>query len=186
MAELHKLSALAERRLVSSSRATGTKAWLFRYKVEGREREMGLGSFPHVSLADARDKAIDCRKQREAGVDPLEARKAEEARKKLEAARGALPVQAVDAPLVLKVLHPIWTKKPETASPCTRADRSRSGLGGGEQVPQRRKPRRLARQSQPGPAEAQQVQQIEHHAALPFDEIAAFIAGLRLKTQLET
>ena len=29
---------------------------------------------------------------------------------------GSLPVQAVDAPSILKVLHPIWIDKPETAS----------------------------------------------------------------------
>jgi hypothetical protein len=29
---------------------------------------------------------------------------------------GSLPVQAVDVGLVMKVLEPIWTTKPETAS----------------------------------------------------------------------
>ena len=57
-----------------------TKAWIFRYRVGAREREMGLGAFPTVSLKRARDKAGECRRLREAGLDPIEARDAEQAR----------------------------------------------------------------------------------------------------------
>jgi integrase len=54
--------------------ATHTKSWFFRYYViKGRERRMGLGPYPAVSLATAREKAAACRRQRAAGIDPLEA-----------------------------------------------------------------------------------------------------------------
>lgn len=53
----------------------GTKSWVVRYWIAGRAREMGLGAFPDVPLADARERAADARRQVSAGVDPIEARK---------------------------------------------------------------------------------------------------------------
>ena len=41
------------------------KSWLFRYSLGGRERHMGLGSLTEVKLADARQKAAECRQQRQ-------------------------------------------------------------------------------------------------------------------------
>jgi hypothetical protein len=43
-------------------------------KVKGRSREMGLGSFNTVSLAEARDRAAECRQLRKQEIDPIEAR----------------------------------------------------------------------------------------------------------------
>ena len=50
------------------------KSWLFRYGVGGRERQMGLGALSEVKLADARQKAAECRQQRLDGIDPIETR----------------------------------------------------------------------------------------------------------------
>lgn len=50
------------------------KSWLYRYSVGGRERQMGLGSLADVKLADARQKAAECRQRRLEGIDPIEAR----------------------------------------------------------------------------------------------------------------
>ena len=36
---------------------SGTRSWALRIAVAGRCREMGLGSFPSVTLAEAREKA---------------------------------------------------------------------------------------------------------------------------------
>lgn len=52
----------------------GVKSWLFRYMVNGRARAMGLGPVHTVSLAEARQKATEARKQLLDGVDPLDAR----------------------------------------------------------------------------------------------------------------
>jgi len=41
----------------------------------GKAREMGLGAFPDVSLAEARDRAAEARRLLRDGVDPIEARK---------------------------------------------------------------------------------------------------------------
>jgi integrase len=57
----------------------GSKSWLFRFMVDGREHVMGLGPYPAVSLADAREKAASARKQRAEGVDPLAAKRAQRA-----------------------------------------------------------------------------------------------------------
>ena len=62
-------------RLVVSK--SGAKKWVLRFTIDGKRREMGLGSFPDVGLADARDKATKFRKQASAGIDPIEARVSE-------------------------------------------------------------------------------------------------------------
>lgn len=56
---------------VSASR---TKSWVFRFMVGRRPRKMGLGDYPRVSLADARDAARDAYKLVRAGSDPIEVR----------------------------------------------------------------------------------------------------------------
>ncbi len=65
----------------------GTKSWLFRYQRDGRAREMGLGPCHTVTLAEAREKATDCRRALLAGVDPIEARKSAREAGRLEDAR---------------------------------------------------------------------------------------------------
>jgi integrase len=68
--------------------AGGTKAWLFRYMRDGEARAMGLGPIDIVPLADAREKARECRRQLLDGADPIAARRDERQRKRAEAARG--------------------------------------------------------------------------------------------------
>ncbi|UVL61058.1 integrase arm-type DNA-binding domain-containing protein [Pseudomonas sp. B21-032] len=58
---------------------TGRKSWLLRFQLAGRRREMGLGSFPEVSLKKARLEASAKRSQLSDGVDPLAARDIERA-----------------------------------------------------------------------------------------------------------
>ena len=58
---------------------TGRKSWLLRFQLAGRRREMGLGSFPEVSLKKARQDASTKRTQLSDGIDPLAARDIERA-----------------------------------------------------------------------------------------------------------
>ncbi len=51
---------------------TGGKSWVYRFMLDGRAREMGLGPEHTIGLARARELALECRQQRHAGVDPLE------------------------------------------------------------------------------------------------------------------
>jgi integrase len=199
--------------------ATGTKSWLFRYKVDGRSRYMGLGSLNTVSLAKARELANECRQLRLKGIDPIDHRNGERAAARLDAAKamtfdecrdayiaahesgwrnakhraqwtsslnayvtpvfGRLPVQTIDVALVMKVLEPIWTKKPETASrvrgriesilDCARARGFREG-----ENPARWR----GHLDQLLPARSK-VRRVKHHAALPFTEIGSFMTALR-------
>lgn len=57
---------------------TGTKSWIFRFTLRGRQREMGLGGFPDVSLAKAREKRNAARELLAEGVDPLEVKRTEQ------------------------------------------------------------------------------------------------------------
>ena len=50
---------------------TGAKSWIFRYQLNGKRHDMGLGSFPLVSLADARAACLQLRIQIHNGIDPL-------------------------------------------------------------------------------------------------------------------
>ncbi len=54
---------------------TGAKSWLFRYMVAGKPFGMGLGPTHTVSLAEARQKALDARKLLIDGINPLAAKK---------------------------------------------------------------------------------------------------------------
>jgi hypothetical protein len=47
----------------------GSKLWRFRYFFSGKENMLTLGSFPEVSLADAREKRDDARKLLAKGVN---------------------------------------------------------------------------------------------------------------------
>lgn len=55
----------------------GSKSWVFRYMIAGKAHWMGLGSYPDVGLADAREKAAELRKMTRQGVDPLTERRKE-------------------------------------------------------------------------------------------------------------
>jgi integrase len=67
--------------------ATGSKSWVFRFKEAGRLREMGLGPTHTIGLADARQRAQDCRRARLDGRDPIEGRRAERMAAKFDAAK---------------------------------------------------------------------------------------------------
>ena len=50
---------------------SGARSWVLRMAAGGRQREMGLGSFPTVTLAEARERARQCRTLVKQGIDPL-------------------------------------------------------------------------------------------------------------------
>ena len=51
--------------------AKGARAFILRYKVDGRERRMTIGEYPTWSLAAARSRAVEIRQDIDRGVDPL-------------------------------------------------------------------------------------------------------------------
>lgn len=200
----------------------GTKSWIYRFKLNGRAREMGLGPFGTITLASARDRAAECRRQVFDGIDPIEARKEAKTEGRLQAAKtmtfaacatayidahrsswknlkhvsqwentittyttpvfGTLPVQSIDTTLVMRVLDAIWKDKPETAS------RLRGRI---ESILDWATVRGLRRGENPArwrghldsllPARSK-VRAVEHHAALPYDEVGSFVQSLHEQT----
>jgi integrase len=195
------------------------RSWLFRYRMNGKARWMGLGPYPAVSLAKARERAANARSLKALGADPIDQRNSGHAAARLDAAKlvtfrqcaesyinahrvswrnathasqwrntlstyayphiGALSVQSIDTSLVMKVLDPIWTKKPETAS------RVRGRI---ESILDWAKVRGYRDGENPArwkghldhllPAKGK-VRRVQHHAALPYDELPVFMAALR-------
>lgn len=48
---------------------TGGKLWRFKYRFEGKEKLLSFGSYPALSLADARQRREEARKLLANGVD---------------------------------------------------------------------------------------------------------------------
>ena len=55
----------------------GGKWWRFKYRFDGKEKQLSFGVYPDVGLKDARERRDDARKQVAAGIDPGEHRKAQ-------------------------------------------------------------------------------------------------------------
>jgi integrase len=201
-----------------------SKSWLFRYMLNGKSREMGLGSAgdpPNgVPLAKARVLAAEARAKLRQGIDPIGNRQAEreaQARALAKAQErtfkaatdallaskrpgwrnakhgaqwsatlesyaypviGDLPVAAIGTPEVLRVLRPIWTRVPETASRVRQRieavlDAARvKGWREGEN-PARWKGHLAGELPQPA-----KVKRVQHRPALPWEHMAAFMTAL--------
>lgn len=54
----------------------GSRYWRWKYRVNGKEKLLGMGIYPDVSLAKAREAREDARRLLASGVDPSEHRKA--------------------------------------------------------------------------------------------------------------
>lgn len=57
----------------------GRHGWRFDYRIGGKRKTVSLGVYPEVSLANARDRREEARRQVAAGIDPSEQRKATKA-----------------------------------------------------------------------------------------------------------
>ena len=83
---------------------TGSKQWIWRGTVQGRRVELGLGSWPYVSLAEARLAAFEYRKLSRAGGDP----------RALRPGRG-VPTFAEAVETVIGIHEPGWKDSGKTA-----------------------------------------------------------------------
>jgi len=187
----------------------GSRKWVLRFTWRGRAKEMGLGSAASVTLANAREKAATARRKIDQGLNPIDERKrtggvptfgemADQVREALSegfrnekhkaqwkstlatyaASLRDKPVDTISTDDVLAILKPIWTTKPETASRVRgRIEKvldaaKAKGFREGENPARWRghldhllpRPSKLAR---------------GHHAAMPYDEVAAFVADLQ-------
>ena len=124
---------------------SGSRQWVQRIVIHGKRRDIGLGGYPVVTLAEARDRALanrrvarnggDPRTQANPGVPTFEdatrkvhpirtaGLKTEKSRKQWidEVARyvwpsiGHLPVNAITTAQLTPIFEPIWTEKPKLA-----------------------------------------------------------------------
>jgi integrase len=56
---------------------SGGRWWRWKYRFAGKEKRISLGTFPEVSLRDARSRCDEARKQLAGGIDPSQKRQAE-------------------------------------------------------------------------------------------------------------
>lgn len=79
------------------------RTWLLRVAVGGKRREIGLGGFPDVTLAQARERAREAKDQIRRGIDPVEERKAARAALTAARRRGLTFADAVEKSLAAKL-----------------------------------------------------------------------------------
>lgn len=198
---------------------TGARSWILRATVGNRRRDIGLGGYPDVTLAGAREAARNARSKIKEGIDPVDDARAARSKLIAEAVSGILfdeaaskyitaheagwkntkhasqwrntletyaypvigkmRVKDIQTAHVMQVLEPIWTAKSETAS------RVRSRI---ELVLDWAKVRGYRKGENPARwkghidkllPKRSEVASVEHHAALPFREIGAFMVSLR-------
>ena len=199
----------------------GSKSWIYRYMLAGKAHWMGLGSYPDVSLAEAREKASELRKLTRQSIDPLlEKRKQvsviraaiskaiifdDASAKYIEAHKaswknekhaeqwtntlktyaspiiGSVDVSLIDTGHIMRILEKdnFWNEKTETAS------RVRGRI---ESVLDWATVRKYRTGENPArwkghldkllPARTK-VKKVEHHPALPWLEMGAFMVKLR-------
>jgi integrase len=197
----------------------GVKSWIYRYKVAGKHRLMGLGPARDISLAEAREAARVCRQTRLTGIDPIDQRRAERVQRRVAAARcvsfaecatayihaheagwrdqksarqwkssisayvdpvfGDAPVQAVDTSLVTKVLEAIWTTKPETARRVRGRIEAVLDWARARGHRQGENPARWRGHLENLLPLRGKVARVRHRPALPYRELARFMADLR-------
>ncbi|PLK27701.1 Arm DNA-binding domain-containing protein [Novosphingobium sp. TH158] len=64
-----------EKGLYLEIRPNGSKLWFLKYRIAGKEKRLGLGAWPDVTLAQARERRDEARRLIKSGTDPLQARK---------------------------------------------------------------------------------------------------------------
>ncbi|KJZ32742.1 integrase [Paracoccus sp. S4493] len=75
---------------------TGARSWIFRTTIGTKRRDVGLGGYPDVTLAQAREMAREAKSKIRQGVDPIEERKVVRAALVASQKRGLTFAQAAD------------------------------------------------------------------------------------------
>jgi hypothetical protein len=92
---------------------------------------------------------------------------------------GALPVQAIDMALVLKVIEPIWTTKPETAGRLRGRLESILDWARVRGYREGENPARWRGHIDKALSARSKVREVKHHAALAYAELPKFLQTLR-------
>lgn len=184
---------------------TGSKRWVQRLTIHGKQREIGLGSAELVALAEAREMAVENRKLARAGGDPLAAKNS----------KVVLPTFNEAVQKVIELYEPTWTNDKHAAqfrntlatyagpiigakrvSEITSADMLRvlAPIWTSKAETARRVKQRIGtvmkwavaqgyRSDDPSAALTQALpkpgQKVQHRKSLPYDEIAACLAKIK-------
>ena len=203
---------------------TGARSWVLRTMVGTKRRHMGLGGYPDVPLAQAREKARAAKAEVSQGTDPIAQRialasqlKAQQATQKTfeEAAKaymeahekawknpkhraqwgstlktyayphiGSLLVKDIDQEHVMKVLEPIWATKTETATRLRGRIESVLDWATTRKYRSGENPARWKGHLDnllPAPSD---IQKVESHRAVDYNDMAQFMADLRVREGL--
>ena len=63
----------------------GARSWYYRYQLNRKRRKMGLGRYPAVGLSEARNRARQAAARGREGIDPIDSRRANMAKTKMDA-----------------------------------------------------------------------------------------------------
>ncbi len=63
----------------------GSKLWLFKYRIGGKEKRLALGAYSETTLQDARDQRDARRKQVQDGIDPAREKRLDRLERKVNA-----------------------------------------------------------------------------------------------------
>jgi integrase len=97
---------------------------------------------------------------------------------------GSLPVTAIDTPLVLKVIKPLWERVPTTASRVLGRIQAVLGWATVHHYRSGDNPARWQGHLEHALPAISKVAKTEHHAALPYAQIGPFMARLRKDTSI--
>jgi integrase len=97
---------------------------------------------------------------------------------------GDLSVQAIDTALVMKVIEPIWSTKPETAARLRGRIESVLDWATVRQYRKGDNPARWRGHLDKLLPKRSKVRKVKHHAALPYAELPAFLATLRAQESI--
>ncbi|MFM0249881.1 tyrosine-type recombinase/integrase [Paraburkholderia sediminicola] len=121
--QLHRLSALRVAKEVAPGHYadggglymqiadSGARSWVFRFKLSGRVREMGLGPLSRVSLGEARKLAAGYRDMVRDLIDPILARREQQRRQLLDISSDANVTFREAAEAFIRVQEPQWRNR---------------------------------------------------------------------------
>ena len=190
---------------------SGSKQWVLRITVNGKRKDMGLGGYPTVSLSKARKDTLKMRAMTKDGIDPVVARR--DAKKVIptfeEAARqvhsdniptwketkavaqwitslesyafpkiGRMRLNDIRPPDITAVLAPIWVNKHSTANKVRQRMSQVFDWAKTQEFIQHENPVTGIKRGLPKVSA-----KVKHFAAMPYENIAAFISHLQNSTQ---
>lgn len=199
--------------------ASGVRTWILRIKVGEKRRDIGLGGFPEVTLAEAREAALENRKLVKQGIDPILEKKAAKARLIAaqrnsitfdEAAKtvhetkseefknekykaqwisaikayaspfiGKMPVSEITLHDIKAVLEPIWLTKTDTAKKLRGNIEVILAWATVNEYRTGENPARWKGYLDQVFQKPSKIKTVKHHAAMPIDDMAAFMPKLR-------